>query len=167
MKRLSGLLVGPAERVARFFHRIELKLRGLSRPRLSDDEQWAAWQEQIRRIQNETTYAFQSRVVFRAILEMFENAALQKEGGFVYEWIGSIYGRDQVLAVRRELDRDSEVVNLIQLMYQIVRRPQVVSRARYLTHFPPGTAVTVDEQHKQFDELCGVGPFIVRTAEQK
>lgn len=161
MRRLAAWLVLPARAVARFFYRIEQKLVQWSKPRLSDDGQWAAWQAHIERIVTETIYAFESRLVFRTILEMYQdNPRLQQDGAFVYDWIGGVYGRDQVMAVRRELDRDSEVVNLIQLMYQIVRRPDVISRARYLAHFPPDTVFSAREQNEQFDRLCGKGPFI-------
>jgi len=92
---------------------------------------------------------------------MFQNnPQLQQDGGFVYDWILGVYGRGQVMAVRRELDRDSEVVNLVQLMYQIAHRPEVISRARYLAHFPPDSVMSARDQNAQFDRLCGTGPFI-------
>jgi len=161
MRRLAEWIVPPARAIARFFLRIEQKLAQWSKPRLADDRQWAAWQAHIERIWTETTYAFENRLVFRTILEMYQNnAQLQQDGGFVYDWIAGVYGRDQVMAVRRELDRDSEVVNLVQLMYQIVRRPEAISRTRYLAHFPPDTVISAREQNEQFDRLCGTGPFI-------
>ena len=133
----------------------------LSKQPPSDDEQWAAWRADIERVSNETTNAFKNRLVFRAILEMYQNnPQLQRDGAFVYEWLKGTYGRDQVMAVRRELDRDSDVINLIQLMYQIVRRPEVITRARYLDHFPSDTVIRVDQQNAQFDRLCGASSFI-------
>ena len=161
MRRLAEWLVPPARAVARFFFRIEQTLKQWSKPRLSDLEQWEAWQAHIERISTETTYAFENRLVFRAILKMFENSLqLQQDGAFVFEWLKGVYGRDQVMAVRRELGRDSEVINLIQLMYQIARRPEVISRARYLVHFPADSVISPTEQNAQFDRLCGTGPFI-------
>jgi hypothetical protein len=37
-----------------------------------------------------------------------------------------------VLAVGREVDKHTEVINLIQLMYQMTQRPKVISRQRFL-----------------------------------
>ena len=81
MRRLASLIVPAARTVARFFYRVERKLVGLSKERLSDHQQWAAWQADIERISNETTYAFRNRLVFRAILEMYQNnTKLQRDG---------------------------------------------------------------------------------------
>jgi hypothetical protein len=66
-----------------------------------------------------------------------------------------IYGRDMVLAVGRELDRGTEVVNLIQLMYQLTKRPQVITRKRFFTMLDlkkQGTDWTADTLYKHLRE---------------
>src|ERR1051326_7407877 len=100
---------------------------------LTYDQQWTQWQKDIERIYKETVYVFEQRLVFREVTMMFqENDALKADGGFIWDWLRGIYGPAMVIAVGRELDRDTEVVNLIQLMYQMTKRPKVVSRKRFV-----------------------------------
>jgi hypothetical protein len=116
-------------RLRRFFYWI---LDSIRRPTMTDDQQWEKWREDIDRIYRETIYVFENRYVFREVRELFrKNSRLNKEGGFVFEWLMAMYGRDMVLAVGRELDRGVEVVNLIQLMYQLTKQPGVITRKRF------------------------------------
>lgn len=117
-----------------WFANILLKLQQLWEhpPALTEDKQWEQWEKDIRRIYTETVYAFENRLVYRELWQIFKNnPKLSAEGGFIWGWIKGIYGRDQVLAVGREVDRHTEVINLIQLMYQMTKRPKVISRARF------------------------------------
>jgi hypothetical protein len=103
------------------------------KPRLTDAQMWEKWRKDISRIYLETVYAFRSRRNFRELRQIFvNNRRLQNEAGHVWEWIMGMYGRDQVLAVGREIDRHTEVINLIQLMYQVTKRPKVITKNRYL-----------------------------------
>jgi hypothetical protein len=61
-----------------------------------------------------------------------ENAQLQACGGNIWRWLSGMYGRDMVLAVAREADRNGEVINLRQLLHQMSKRPKVVSRKRFI-----------------------------------
>jgi hypothetical protein len=147
---------------ARIRRRVRRLVRPLKRkPHLSDDKQWDAWQKLLERIHQETVYTFKNRLVFREILAMFErNEELRTEGHFVWEWLRGTYGRDQALAVRREADRGSDVINLIQLMYQMSKHSEVMSRVRYKAHFPPDTVIPEDMQDDQFTQLCGKGDYM-------
>ena len=72
---------------------------------LSYEQQWAKWENDIRRIYTETVHVFKNRLIFREIVEMFKaNPDLNAKGGYIWDWINGLYGRDMVLAVRRELD---------------------------------------------------------------
>lgn len=131
------------------------------KPKLTDDLQWEAWRELIKRIYQETVYAFKNRMIWREVYRIYEaNQRLQNDGVYFLEWMRGVYGRDQAMAIRREADRGSDVLNLIQLMYQISKRPEVISRARYKAHFPPDTVIPEFMQDGQFDELCGNGKYI-------
>jgi hypothetical protein len=114
--------------------RARLRLRPLWEhpPALTSDQQWEQWREDIDRTYTETVYAFRNRLVYRELSRIFKaNQRLSAEGGFIWNWIKGVYGRDQVLAVGREVDRHTEVINLIQLTYQMTRRPKVISRERF------------------------------------
>lgn len=139
------------------------------RKALSYDAQWTKWQNDLERIYTESLYVFENRHVFGEIMKMFQdNKQLNKEGGFVWDWLRGIYGRDMVLAIGREVDRHTEVVNLIQLMYQMTKRPRVVSRKRFfkmldLKH-TPGTPELHDHlrelNERWFTQNIGAGDFL-------
>lgn len=102
-------------------------------PALTEDQQWEQWKKDVERIKTETVLVFRNRLVFRELRETFtNNAQLMANGGFFWRWLFGMYGRDMVLAVGRELDRDTEVVNLIQLMHQIKKHPGIITRKRFL-----------------------------------
>ena len=104
----------------------------------TDDELYARWQEQIERIRTETTYLFTTRFRWREVVKMFEyNQALNKVGGPAYQWLLGIWGRDAIMAVRRELDDQHGAVNLVHMLHEIEKRPQVLTRRRYLAHIKP------------------------------
>jgi hypothetical protein len=148
-------------------------MRKTSVRRLTYDQQWARWQKDIERIYKETVYVFEQRLIFREVMEMFQkNTELQAEGGFVWDWLRGMYGRDLVLAIGRELDRNTEVINLIQLMYQLTKRPRVVSRKRFFKMlklkppkkknrpFPDADGHLYQINERWFTENIGAGAYL-------
>lgn len=137
---------------------------------LAADEQWDVWRKDIERIYKETVYVFENRYVFRRLVEIMKgHPKVEAEGGFFYGWILGMYGRDMVLAVGREADRNTEVVNLIQLMYQMIQRPDVITRERRnrklkinpgdASAWPPGDDAVIYEMTEMwFTEHVGAGP---------
>ena len=100
-------------------------------------------------------------MIWRAIYEMLQNNQdLERSGMYVFQWLRGVYGGDQAIAIRREVDRSSDVTNLTQLLHQISKRPQVISRARYKSHFPADSVIHESMQDDQFTALCGAGPYI-------
>ena len=53
-------------------------------------------------------------------------------GGDVYDWMFRMWARDIVIAIRRELDNDTNTVCLGRLLDEMAQRPKVITRARYL-----------------------------------
>jgi hypothetical protein len=142
---------------------IRTYLRKLFAPltELSDDEQYEAWKQLITRIYKETVYAFRNRFVWRELNDMYRNnQRLREEGGFFHDWMKGCYGRDQAVAIRREADRSSDVLNLVQLLYQMSKRPEVLTRERYQALFSPDSVITDDMQEKDFTRMCGPGPYM-------
>jgi hypothetical protein len=102
---------------------------------LSADDCYARWQQHVKRIKNETVYLFTTRQHFREVRRMFqENKRLNEIGGEVYRWLLGIWGRDALIALRRELDGQSNTVNLMHLFEEMKHRPTVMTRRRYLAH---------------------------------
>jgi hypothetical protein len=127
----------------------------------TDDELWVQWRADIDRIYKETVYAFRNRLVFREVLSIARNnERLRNEAGFFFDWLRGVYGRDQAVAVRREADDSLDAINLVQLMRQMTKRPEVMSRARYKAHFPADTVINAEMQDRQFNDLAGGADLI-------
>ena len=104
----------------------------LGQHRLPPDDHYRDWVERIERIQVETTYLFWSRKLLRAIQRMYQtNQQRGACGGDVWQWVMGIYGRDAVMAVRREFDGQTGVVNLFHLLHELQEHACILTRARY------------------------------------
>src|SRR5437868_7099298 len=100
---------------------------------LSDEQVWTRWQERIERIRHELHYVYTNRNKFRIMTEMFENnPKLKAIGGQVFEWLFHQWARDAIISVRRELDPDSNTVSLGCMLDEMVERPHVLTRRRYV-----------------------------------
>jgi hypothetical protein len=124
-------------------------------PAVSPDERYRDWVERIERIQAETTYLFWSRKLFRAIQGMFQtNQRLGAVGGDAWQWLLGIYGRDAVMAIRREMDGQAGVVNLFHLLHEMRQHAVVLTRARYYDLFV-GSLAPIRHMAKDFERLGG------------
>jgi hypothetical protein len=122
------------------------------------DVRYRNWSERIQRISAETTTLFWSRKLVRAIGGMFEtNAELRNSGGHVWNLILRLYGRDAVMAIRRELDGQARVVNLFHLLHDMEAHAPILTRARYhaLMAGSPIRQVAID---REFAETFGAPP---------
>ena len=100
---------------------------------LSDEDMWKRWNERMGRVRQELHYVYGTRGRFNAITGLFEkNEKLKAVGGDVYDWMFRMWARDVVIAIRRELDSDSNTVCLGRLLDEMAQRPKVITRARYL-----------------------------------
>jgi hypothetical protein len=128
---------------------------------VNDHGLWVQWRTDMERIYKENIAAFRNRLVFREVFGIVKrNERLSKEGGYFFRWLAGCYIRDQALAVRREVDDSPDAVNLTQLMAQMLRRPEVMSRARYDTHFPPDSVFDKQMRDEMFLRATGGEEFI-------
>jgi len=92
---------------------------------------------------------------------MFQaNEALQNSGGDAWAWIAGLYGRDAVMAIRRELDGQAGVLNLFHLLHDMETHPHVLTRARHRGSFvelPQFRAQLVDQEFERFGGPPGPG----------
>jgi hypothetical protein len=124
-------------------------------PQLPPDNRYRDWVERIERIQVETTYLFWSRKLFRAVQKMFQtNQPLGACGGDAWRWLMGIYGRDAVMAIRRELDGQAGVVNLFHLLHEMKEHAYILTRARYYALFS-GSLIPVRHMEHDFARLGG------------
>lgn len=74
--------------------------------------------------------------------------------GTFHSWVNGIYLRSQGLAIRRQVDRRTDVICLRRLLGEIEARPDVISRARYIAKLHPADARRGEEF---FDQLVRPG----------
>lgn len=127
---------------------------------MTPDDRYRSWVEKIERIQQETTSLFWNRKLFRAVSRMFDsNPVLREQGGHVWTWIVGTYGRDTVMAVRRELDNQAGVINLVHLLYEMEEHAYVLTRGRYRAFFSALGWFPQKLIDEQFQRLGGpIGP---------
>jgi len=101
--------------------------------RLSEEDVWTRWNERMTRVRHELHYVYGTRARFNDITALFEkNDKLKSMGGDVYDWMFRMWARDVVIAIRRELDNDTNTVCVGRLLDEMAQRPKVITRARYL-----------------------------------
>lgn len=100
---------------------------------LTDDEVFARWRERLEKVHNELMYLATTRRRFKDVEELFaDNKRLHAIGSQPYRWIQGMWGRDAVIAVRRELDDDANTICFGTLLDEMASRPKVLTRARYM-----------------------------------
>jgi hypothetical protein len=128
---------------------------------LDADARYRGWIDRIQLIKTETYSLFWNRRLFRAVQHMFQtNTALQDNGGDVWQWVAGLYGRDTVMAIRRELDGQAGVLNLFHLLHDIEAHAYVLTRARYRQSFadvPRYPIQLIDRQFERFGGAPGPG----------
>lgn len=125
------------------------------------DARYRDWIDRIERIRTETFSLFWNRRLFRAVQHMFAtNEALQASGQHVRRWIAGLYGRDAVMAIRRELDGQTGVLNLFHLLHDIEAHPDVLTRARHRRSYAERLQIPdwlIDQQFEEFGGPPGPG----------
>src|SRR5437879_5269033 len=101
---------------------------------MTADRLWSEWQADAERIRKDTVELFSFRRQFREIQEIFAgNAHLQAVGGHVWDWIRRAYVWTVLARLRHEAVCEGNGVSLRQLLEEIERRPDVVTRGRVLS----------------------------------
>jgi hypothetical protein len=96
------------------------------------------------------------------------NAEVDKIGGDVLEWIQKMHAHSAAVAVRKQIDKDTDSVSLLGLLQDIAPSAHVLTREDYLSRGGPtrnpATERGRDEldswRHamgQRFDQLAGVG----------
>ena len=85
--------------------------------KLSDEDVWTRWNEPMTRVRHELHYVYGTRRRFNDVTSLFErNDRLKAIGADVYEWMFRMWARDVVVAIRRELDNDTNTICLARLL---------------------------------------------------
>jgi hypothetical protein len=121
---------------------------------LSDDERHAAWANVIERIHTEQVNGAWSHYMFRLMRSVFaKNPTLSEEGGFIFNWVAENYVDASLMLLRRELDQQAGVENLMNLLFDIIEHPTVLTRARYLANWGERALFDRELANREFDSF--------------
>ena len=126
------------------------KLRGLT-----SDDIWKRWVQRVSAIHTELAFVFANRRKFLEVQEMFQkNERLSQIGSQPYQWIIGHWGRDTVMAVRRELDNDRNTISFGALLDEMADRNNLVTRKRFLGKLaePGAEDLLLNSNNELFDE---------------
>lgn len=132
---------------------------------ITDDEQFAAWDQWLEHIKDEVTRLAVNKHIFWEVQEIIKaNPKIQKPSSF-YEWMGNVYATDAVIGIRRLLDPDirRRSISFVRLLTEIKNSPEVLSRTRFLSLYRhadhPFDVQRFWEKraHKDFDKFAGEG----------
>lgn len=104
---------------------------------MSADEIYARWKHLLEHeIHDELIHLGFKQQIFDLIRDVVaKNATLQETGGAVLDWMYGNYVESVMMHLRRELD-DWPGLNLVHLLDEMAKRPEVMTRARYAALWP-------------------------------
>ena len=134
-------------------------------PTLTADERWAKWLKHLELISAELHAVYRNRAVFRRLQQMFhDNPRLNAEGGWVYRRLLDYYAAYIVIAVRREVDTGPDGLTLLQILMEMRRYNDILSRERFMSRFenrePPIADFVREMGKKDFDRWSDNGHCI-------
>lgn len=115
---------------------------------MNADKRFAAWQHFVLASRGDIVHVFWSRKLYRAVAGMFRtNEALSTPGGrHLLEWLTEMYAREAAMLVRRELDRQAGVLNLLSLLHDIEKNFDVLVSHSQSADLPSLQQVTEDRK---------------------
>lgn len=127
---------------------MSLRLRRGSSP----DERHAAWVRVAERIYDEQVRQGWRHRIFRLMRATFRNnASLASEGGFLFNWMSENYVDASLMVVRREVDTQAGTENLRNLLEDIIKHPEVLTRARYRSQWCGEEQSLADQAFDSFE----------------
>jgi hypothetical protein len=114
-------------------------------------EKWRGWLDPI---DNDLTQLALDRFVYERLAEITHEADLPPS--YLFEAFRNWYVRSQTTGVRRQCEVHRDVASLATLLDQILRHPNVLTRARY-TGLYPSEDHWQERANTAFDRLTGAG----------
>ena len=120
------------------------------------DQLFEKWNQWLDVIKNDVTNLSVSRHIFWEVQNIIKaNPKIQLASSF-YEWMGPAYAVFQSIGLRRQIDRRKDVISFHRLLEEIVRRPGVISRERYVALYEE-PVIRKHIADKAFDKFAGAG----------
>lgn len=128
-------------------------------------EKWERW---IEHIQDDVIYLLGSRQTYKSYGEIVRsNQEIMKDGPSLHSWVRSNYVTFVSMAIRRQLDTDSDSISLARIIADIRDNPGDLTRADFVARYA-GMAFGVGPSlgNKDFTDNAGSGTFMDATIAQ-
>ncbi|PIU49919.1 MAG: hypothetical protein COS92_04125 [Desulfobacterales bacterium CG07_land_8_20_14_0_80_52_14] len=120
---------------------------------LSDDERYDEWKRIIELIRKEHVGLDWAHYVFRLFREVFNaNESLRQCGGFLLDTIAVMYITHVLMGFRRDMDIQGGTENLINLLYDMKKHANQMTRRRFLSSYGDTDETLTRIQNDRFDE---------------
>src|SRR5438094_4671244 len=104
---------------------------------MTEDERFKRWGEWIMVIHEDVENAILNRHIRQEVAAIIDaNPRIQRSSAF-YEWMAAVYSDSGLMAVRRQLDKDSQSISLARLLSEIITYPRTLSRGRFVGLYRP------------------------------
>ncbi|MBI3789153.1 MAG: hypothetical protein HY276_12990 [Ignavibacteriales bacterium] len=111
-------------------------------------DKWVKWQGII---QNDLVRLLELRYVFRETQKIIKaNRKIQIDGYF-YDWLWTTYSTTASVSVRRQVQPNSEVINLRRLLSEIQRSPEILSFNRFEEMYTQGKKKGTEEEKMTYN----------------
>lgn len=121
---------------------------------LSPDDRHKEWMRIAERIHDEQLSQGSRDRNFRLIRAVFaNNNALAAQGAFLFNWMAWNYFDSSLMLIRRELDTQNNTENLKNLLKDIIKHPEVLTRSRYIAQWNPTDPIVKDIANESFNSF--------------
>lgn len=123
---------------------------------MTHNELFKQWDEWLKIIYTDIQELVIRRHIFWEVQKIIRaNHRIQKSSSF-YTWMGSVYAAAASIGIRRQIDERKDVISFYRLLFEIRRKPEVLSRKRYVSLYSePEIRARVADRH--FDRFAGRG----------
>lgn len=109
------------------------------------------WKQNINIIKRDMGDLLTSRMIFNELGEIIKkNTALQKTPGLFFEWIKDNYVARMAVAVRRLADQDKRSISLLNLITELQKNKDALSRKYFLSKYSMADHDMADPDYDSF-----------------
>lgn len=129
---------------------------------MPDPQRVAKWNRWIEQIEGELVHLLASRKIYMGYGNMVRaNKTVQSDGVTFHNWVVDNYVTFVSMAIRRQLDTDSDSISLARLVTDIKNNPESMARANHVAFYTKMPFGIGNAQGNQaFTEHAGAGEHI-------
>jgi AbiU2 len=116
------------------------------------------WQRWLKQIEGDISHILGSRQIYKSYgVIVKSNQVIHNQGNVFHSWVVNNYVTTVSMAVRRQLDTDSDTISLARLISDIRDNPKCLTRSWYVEYYKNSIEGYGDQM---FNEYAGLGECI-------